>query len=321
MNYIKKMPLMYLCIALFSNSINAAINQAPIESPLKKKLRQSEILIQLERALSHPNYVVDTLPYDWSDLLVLMQYSQNMDQPITYTNEIVQIYKNLIKGCPYIHPRALLTFLDEFPSLIESYFIPYKALRSLKNSLQDVPLDPLERLQQSFSAILYNNFTTDYPAFKQDPVNFLQELALNTFQIAQEEIMIQALRKNLIWLIDIAIGKLVFNLLHEPLRSWEEVKTIANKLTQLANLNIINNIDDLDGLFWSLVHRFCFFVDINGAKLSENFYETVKNDLLTKEMFFLDLEEYADFLQTKRDHLLRIIVLFEAQAKAASLVG
>jgi len=268
----------------------------------------------IEQRLRDPNYPKKELPKSFALLLDLLRYAKTTDYPLTYTNSLFKVFNNLLKGSEYVNPYAFIEFLDAIPSLMQDYFIAYKVNKYLRSPDHLHRLSALGRLQESFSVILYDSFISGYCAFKQDPDKFLQELALNTFILAEEEISIQVLRNSFIKFIDLAINKLVWSIT-DPLSAWQTTKAIAEKLTELERCNAIDDIEDLDDLFWSLTHRFCFFVDLESHELPLTFYEAIKKELDRQQFLFLDLEEQASFLESKRSCLTRTLLTFEAKVR------
>jgi hypothetical protein len=63
--------------------------------------------------------------------------------------------------------------------------------------------------------------------------------------------------------------------------------------------NIITDIDDLNDLLCSLVHRYCFFLELTGALLPSSFYTKVLDELENQPLLIKVVEEQDDLLRTK----------------------
>ena len=102
---------------------------------------------------------------------------------------------------------------------------------------------------------------------------------------------------------------------------WESVLRIANGLQLLGVHGILDHMDDLDDLLWSLVHRFSFFLDLAGSSLPVSFYEEIESDLAAKVVFFLEAQEQDETIKTKKTILLEALIKAKAKAIAFEQKG
>ena len=173
-------------------------------------------------------------------------------------------------------------------------------------------MDMFDRFKDSVNNVLYNRFLTEYDVFKQDPDNFLHDLSQQVLDLAQEEIAVLQVRNVLMRFLEISIGKLVWSV-DESEKAWDSTKKIAAELTKLAELAIIEDINELDDLFWSLTYRFGFFVDIFASNLPNAFYDIVQHDIATKKLLLVNLEEQQDWLEAKESYLTRTLKCSKAK--------
>jgi hypothetical protein len=304
----------FLCVTFFvtafSNNIKSHYNQGLNARALEENLHQ-------------PDYASNTLANDFSDLIALLENGKNSANPKTYITSVFKIFGNLTKATPYINSYVFNDFLDELPGLLYQYCTPQRAITIAghkKNKTDLVTLPMLDRLHSSFSILLYDNFIDGYVsgAFKQDPQQFLQHLIGNVYHVTQEEISIESLRKNCVRFLELAIDRLIWSP-KDPMRCWQSVKATAEKITLLYEYNIINDIDDLDTLYLSLVYRFGFYLDLSSQDIPLAFYSHLKKELAQNNMPFLDLDEQTTFLETKRAYLTRTIMTLEAHARANAI--
>jgi hypothetical protein len=276
------------------------------------------LIATLEHQLSDPEFAKRTLPNDFSALIFLIECGKETNYPLNYTNSLFKTFTTLLKGSDYVNPQAFIQFLTSVTPLLQRYFIPYKSSKFLKSNTDPLELSALNRLQENFIIILHDTFISNYVSFKQDPDTFLNELAMNAFLLAEEEIAIQTFRKNFIKFIDLAISKLAWKKTDTP-QAWDVTKTIALQLIDLVNINAIDERTDLNDLYWSLIHRFCHFVDIQNGELPLNFYEAIKKEINSYDLLLIDLPEDDTFLENKRSYLLRTLMTFEARLRAKNL--
>lgn len=269
---------------------------------------------ELELKFRDPLYTQEILPNNFSDLIWLLRFSKNAQQPIAYCQSVFRLFSNLLKSSEWVNPKSLLTMLEEAPALLSTYFIPYRTQHILRNHQDILSMSIFERLQNCFSIMLYDSYMSNTIACKQDPEGFFDKLSSEIFQTAHEEISVQALRAVTLRFFDIALNKLVWDP-REQVHCWESVKAIANKLFALADCNIIIDLEELDDLAWSLIHRFCYFIDVSNSDLSLEFFNTIKQEIATERLEIFDLQEQATFLESKRECLLRILLAAEAQKR------
>ncbi|MFH0898137.1 MAG: hypothetical protein V1855_01010, partial [bacterium] len=66
---------------------------------------------------------------------------------------------------------------------------------------------------------------------------------------------------------------------------------------------------------WSLVLRFCFYLELRGITLPSEFFDEVESDLASGAVFFLEEPELDVAIKTKKEILLEALM----RAKAKSL--
>ena len=102
----------------------------------------------------------------------------------------------------------------------------------------------------------------------------------------------------------------------DEMKTWQSAKKIARQLAELMECNILDDVNDLDDLYWSIVHRYCFLLDINATEMPLSFYEDIQNDLADQQPLLLALEEQEDFIERKAERLLRSLVRGKARRAA-----
>lgn len=287
--------LMSVCIMLFSHTLTIAKGPADMAA--------------IFHELNCPEYCTDILPHDFSHLIKLLEYGKNTKKESDYVERVLRLYIRLVKGAPCINGYAFADLLTRLPDLLQ-HCCTIKNKQSSSTALLD--MDMFDRFKESVNSVLYNRFLTEYDVFKQDPDNFLQDLSQQVLDLAQEEIAVLQVRNVLMRFLEISIGKLVWSA-DESEKAWESTKKIADELTKLTELAIIEDINELDDLFWSLTYRFGFFIDIFASNLPNDFYDTVQQDIATKKLLLVNLEEQQDWLEAKESYLIRTLKCSKAK--------
>ena len=274
----------------------------------------SSVNIHQQSLLHHLNdeeFVQDILPNNFSCLTQLLQ---KKGKSRDYADAILRLVGDKLKGVEYTNPQAVGGMLDGFTKYMPSYF----TMPQTKNYIQgDVlaELDMLDRFTQTVNNFLYGQFLNDYDTFKADPIQFLKLLSKEIGDVAHEELSMAQLRATIVRFLDTTMTRLVWHP-QEPEHSWEAVKDISNKLATLVDSNVIDSLDDLNSLYWTLLHRYCYFIKLFGPSLPVSLYATIHNDIQSQKLLFLELEEQEEWLTTKADHLEKIITTAEAKSRA-----
>ncbi len=294
----KRSLLALLCTALAASSVhNTECSFEAIQSDLRS-----------------PEYVSDVLGGNFDYFIQLLEHGKTTNQSRAYTRSVVKLFSNLLKGTQWVNAYAFSDLLTQLPDLIKDNFVLYRTNIILRNvALTDA--DTLDRFNASVTTLLYTKFNNEYDSFRKDPAAFLDEITYQIIEIAQEEVTIEQLRQNLIRFLEIAIGKLVWSPKDE-IKTWHSVKKIALQLANLMESNILDDTNDLDDLYWSLIHRYCFLLDINATEMPVSFYEEIQQDLIAQQPLLVSLEEQEEFIERKAECLIRTLARSKAKRSA-----
>jgi hypothetical protein len=235
-----------------------------------------------------------------------------------------RLYFNKIKSseCELIDETVLLQILQNLPSLLERHF-------------SDSEEEKGDRINFNFiknctENIMLNAFTKNLPEFQQVPDVFLSNLSSSLSLSIKTELdrietskkkyqdkveVTERLRHSVIRFLEMMLGKLIWNT-QEYEGIWDSFIAISNGLQLLGSHSIINHMDDLDDLLWSLVHRFCYFLNLVGSSLPFSFYEEIETDLVNKVVYFLEAKEQDEGIKSKKEILLEAILYAKTKAVA-----
>jgi len=263
----------------------------------------------LRHVFNHKDYI-EVLPHNMNHLMQLLQNAKDTHQTRAYAKSVIKLFSNKLKAVSYINAYTFSQILGQLPETLSIHFV-YKRP------------DTFDSYKEMINNILYETFLSKYESFKKDPTEFFGSLSheiLDTLQQdlpdTQEDISTDDLRQTLIRFLEISLNKLIWHP-DEHEKIWENVKIISHQLKTLMEHNILNDTNDIDDLYWSLIHRFCYFLQIAGPQLSVEFYETIKNDLANQQLLLLELEEQEELIETKRDCLT--LAILEGQARKQAI--
>ena len=102
---------------------------------------------------------------------------------------------------------------------------------------------------------------------------------------------------------------------------WPSVISCANGFQLLGSHGILDHMDDLDDLQWSLTNRFRYFIKRVGSQLPVTFYEEIENDLTSRIVFFLEAQEQDTGIRSKKEVLMETLQKAKAKAVAFERTG
>ena len=293
---------------LFIHSTNAHSFQAKNNTALE----QSQILNQLHHEFRNPHYSKEILPHNFGHLVDLLSFGSKNEQNSAYLRSVMNTFSQLIKRSPYINAYAFSDFLEKLPTLVQPYFTVTHTRSYINNAaLYDAHM--FDRFQATVNSMLYLKFSSEYETFKKNPTQFLEHISSEIVYLAQEEVTREQSRQDLIRFLDIALGKLIWDP-SEQEKTWHVTKKISDHLATLVENNILEDANDLDYLYWTLLTRFGYFMEIAITDLSPVFFQTVKNDLISQQIILFELEDQDSLLESKKSYMQRM--LFESEAHA-----
>ena len=257
-------------------------------------------------------HYADVLSQNGKHVIEFLQMCKelNVETELAYTG--LRLFYNKIKSCELIDYTVILQVLKPLPELLGSFL-------STEDNVQDFSF-----LKINFEKILLNKFTEHLPKFESEPDIFLHDLSKDLAKKAKEELiksekeqnekeMKERLRQMTVKFLEIALSKTIWEPTHYE-SIWSSVNEIASLIYILGDRNILEHMDDLDDLIWSLVHRFCFFLDFTGSILPTQFYELVETEINNNMVFFLETPELDEGIKSKKEFILD--ALSKAKVKA-----
>jgi hypothetical protein len=277
----------------------------------------NHLLLTMQKDLQDPRYRQDILPCNFSYPTQLLDYGIKSNQSPQFAYNVFSLFSKLLKGSEYVNAYSFSGFIAQMPDLLKSYFAGYNPESSNQLILAN-DLDMLERLQRSVSSIVYTKFSQDFATCKTNPELFLEDLTKRIVMVTTQEVTREQLRQIIIRFLEVGLSKLVWSPRDEE-KTWELVKTISQNIASFMQYNIIDDLNDIDELFWTLVHRYRYFLELHSTDMSLTFYQKIKNDIINHKILLFELEEQEPFLQPKSACLLNTILAQEAKKRAYEL--
>lgn len=309
----------YICI-ITSHNINGEDFQFPINRAMEIndpielhythflepiKFNNHGLRCFIKHVYNVPEYATDFLPNNFFHVVQFLK--RKTDQPRNYYQSVFRMFGNKLKQTMYINPYAYSEMLDEITPL-------------LKQSMTLEKTPAFGQLQKQISCTMYDRMLHKFDYLKLDPDAYFKELSqdiislINSTYELSKDASVEELRKTLMVFFEMTINKLVWNP-NEYEHAWRNIKIIGTQLNKLYQEDILNDQDDLNGIFITLLERFCLFLDLSYAELPLSFYAQLRQEIAEKNLFFLELED-EQFFETKAQRLERAITMTEAKTRA-----
>ncbi len=283
----------------------------------KKEEPPKQLLATIQQDLQNPQYRQDVLPSYFGDLSQLLKYGTATKQSPEYAQNVLSLFSKLLKGSEYVNSYVFSDLIKDLPDLLKHYFNSYQ-IESAGTLLLASDLDMLERLERTVSHLVFNKFTQDFDTCKKNPKKFLDDLSKRLVMATTQEVNMELLRQMLIRFLEVGLSKLIWSP-KDADKSWESVKTISHQLASLMEYNIIGDLNDLDELYWSLLHRYRYFIELHSTDISLSFYQKLKSEITSKKLMLLELEEQETFIESKASCLLHAVLTQEAKKRMHDL--
>ena len=295
-----------LSCTLFIHSKNADSFQAKHTN----EGNQKNVLEALYTQLKNPQYRKEILPNDFSYLVDIIQLGNKNNQPPAYLRSAIKMFSNMLKSADYVNAHAFSTLIEKFPTILPNYF-SLNACRAYIPNQALYDADMFDRFKATVNNLLYVKFSSDYESFKSNPGQFLQSISSEIVAITQEEVAREQLRQAMIRFCEIALSKLIWNPAEQE-QTWQITKKIADQLAALLEHNILDDANDLDDLYWTLLNRYCYFIELTATDMNESFYTIIKSDISASKSPLFELEEQDFIVEPKLSYMQRTLIEAEA---------
>lgn len=252
-------------------------------------------------------YGKEFLPSNFTHMIQFLEFGKQTKQQGAFFKSVLKLFGNKLKSSSYVNSYAFIELLNVMPNLTKQYFIIPEA-------------NIFEYNKKLINNIMYKSFLSEFSVFKKDPKVFLKNLSENILQtlnkqshLVETHVNMEHLRQSLVRFLELAIAKLIWSP-EDHKNIWDLFYATAKKIEAFANNKIIADLDNLDDIYWSLIYRFCFFLELAAQELPIDFYLDFKNKLAACDLCIFQIEEQEQSIKTKHTQLVQ--ALFEGEAKA-----
>lgn len=288
-------------------AVQAALDQRRGAPSTTKHFRDS-FMEFICRVYNHEQYT-QVLSQDGSDLVQFLDLTKEagLEPQDAYVG--LRLFCNKLKACEIVDDSMLEQVLSALAQNMPRYFI--------EGSKVDAA--GVDFIKKNIENIILMQLTSHLDQFQKNPDIFVSDVS---DQIASElhkhwkssqkkaAVTIEAkerLRMLTGKLLEITLGKLVWSQ-QLPEMIWASFLNLANKLQMLGANKVIDHMDDLDDLLWTLTHRFCFFLDLTNGTLPLSFFDTVEQQLANKTVYFLEMAEQDKGITSKKETIIAALI-------------
>jgi len=298
-------------------TLAAANTYAALEQPVAPTAEKGDERTSVERfteTVKDPSYAHTILPHDFNLMVDLLTYGKQTDQPREYTRSVFKMFGNLVKSAEYVNPSAFSSLLRQIPDLVAHQF----SLTEEKKALPDNDLfgcDAACYFRNTINSVLYDRFSTEFDLFRKEPEKFLENISGQLADLSQDHLEMEQLRQAVIRFLEIGLGKLIWSP-QDGEKTWESAKRMGASLATLLKDRIVDDANDLVDLYWTIVHRYCYFIDVAGSAMPLLTYQQIKADIENKRPLLLEMEEQEECLESRSSVLNRCLLVGEAKRRS-----
>ena len=254
---------------------------------------------------------------DGSDITQFLKITTdlNLDESITYVG--LRLFHNKIKSCDLILGKVTNSLLENFNEYLGRYF----------DETEDCFKTELEIIRKNLEKIILNQLNDQFA--KQETFNkskVTQQITDDIFILITQSVSHlqkkfdahktkERLRHVTLRFVETLLDKTVWDD-NSAEEIWPSFISISNNIQKLALTGIIDHLDDLDDLLWSLTHCFCRYFTSFGISVPTAIYNKIELNLRNSEISFLEEPEQDDGIKTKKEHILESLMRAKFKAYA-----
>lgn len=279
----------------------------------------NDMVVRHAKRMCNKNFY-ETFSQDGRDFVEFWLTANEVKLDLEKAYTCMRLFYNNTKSCHIVDYTVVDQVSKVMPQLFEKHFTseinPDGQFRLIRGNVEDLMLD---------------RFTDRYDSFQSQPDLFISKLSNDITKLVKSRLSVikeeeeerelrEKFRSLIIRFLDSSIGKLIWY--EEAYRSiWPSFLSIADNLHTIGKRGIINDQDNLDELWDSLVRRFVWYLDFNGAALPVEFFEQIEEDLKNNVVFFLEVDEQDEGIRTKKEMIAQAILTAKTKALAYERQG
>jgi hypothetical protein len=246
-------------------------------------------------------YGTEFLPHNFTHLAQFIEYGQQAGQSKEFTEGVLRLFNQKLKMSSYVSAPAFERLLVQS----SPYFEHQLAQKDFS-------------LWKEIKTSLMTTFKTRFSYLQQNPMGFFDDISKDIAQKVSLQITTpDRVRYSLLRMLTSSCDKVVWSPSDQE-QTWASFKTIGSSIERLHNKKVIPDDLDTNDLYWSLVERYAYFLDLVGSQLTLETCEKIKQDIREHKITWLQAPEQETGLQTKVERLAEVLLETEAKIRAGS---
>jgi hypothetical protein len=250
-----------------------------------------------ENVYNHPGYA-EHLAYNISHMVQFLEYGEQNNQDAAFAISVIKLFTQKIKAAAFIDATNFIITIPHLTKILQPY-------------AQKKAASFLGEMQSKLKNHMTNIFSKYFSFFQSDADAFMDALAKQIAQQTnhlhtQQHVDVAYLKKDFLRFFEICINKLILPA-DDMLESWHTINQIADAFYLSMNTECFTGISAYDDLAWSLIHRFCYILNLSYRTISQEMYNKIMQEIQNKELHLLKTEEQEKFILTKRGFLLQTL--------------
>lgn len=246
---------------------------------------------------NHDKYT-EYLPYNFAHMLQFLEFGQDNNQSEAYAKSIIKLFLQKIKGCDFINAYSLITTMPKLADALTPYMVKKEA-------------SFLQELQNNIKTRMSNIFSSYFSYFQKNPDAFLdalsEQIAKKTNDVqTQQHVDIEHIKKDILRFLETCMNKLIWSP-EDAYQGWIAINELATLSEQFLDKKLISDIDALDDICWSLIHRFVYYLEISAADIKPEVFVQIVQDIYHEKLLLLEISEQEDLITNKKEYLLKKI--------------
>lgn len=252
---------------------------------------------------NHRRYPQSFLALNFIHVLSGLSLAPRAKEPRRYIRGLLYLFDRKLQGI-YVNPYALFELVTNMPAVIA----PYCNASKEKN-------DRIEEIKECVGTYLADHFQS----FQTHPDKALTELATRLYTLHnvrdEKDITIVELQSAIHYFLSRALSHVVWTPADQA-DTWDMLKKTATILEKFTECNMLDD-EMLDDLYWVVLQRYAFFVDLCATDFMQPFFDTVYHDLRTEKAELWCAPERELNITTKREYLQSVLMEAEIKSRAS----
>lgn len=260
----------------------------------------------LEHTYNHPLYGPKFFALNLFHVGEFLKHAHKTKQPRRYISKALQRFIHKEHNLIYINSTAFFELLEQLPEFLQSYFDKSKEKKEILSDIK---------------RCAYNFLLQEFNYLKSDPDQALDKFAQRLYECTSNrdrtksyDISIGRLQHTVVEFLKTSCSKLIWSAVDQEW-SWKLVKAFSYKFVDLYKASIITP-KQFNELLWVLLYRYCYFLELEGEKLSPTFYAHIRNDLETEQAPLWATPERNQYAIKKLHYLQQALMEAEIFAQA-----